>query len=304
MPKGEENLKLAVIPCYNEAATIGTVVLKTKHHVDKVLVVDDGSEDDTAKIAIDAGAVVISHKKNVGKSSAIKTGFKYSIKNNFKYVITIDGDGQHNPDEIPNVLNDVINNGHDISIGTRFGFSTEMPGWRKIGKRVLDYATSFGSGGNVTDSQCGFRAFNHKAIKYITPKLNGEAFNVESEQLIVANDSGLKVGKTRVMCKYKGLDTSTKNPTSHGFSVLKYVLWLVAERRPMLFITVPGFIMVILGLIFGIYTLQYYNQTHVFPIAYAILVSILLIIGVIGMFMGLVLNVLPHIIKRAKLEET
>ncbi len=303
MEEKADKRTLAVVPCYNEEATIGSVVLKTKHHVDEVLVVDDGSADDTAKIARDAGATVISHKGNKGKSPTIKTGFRYALDKNFDYVITIDGDGQHNPSEIPSVLGNIMNNGYDISIGYRAGNKTEMPKWRRVGKRILDYTTGFGNGGFVTDSQCGFRAFNKKAVKCINPKLNGTAFNVESEQLIRAHELGLNVVNTHVSCKYKNLDTSTKNPTSHGFSVLKYVLWLIAEKRPLLFIGIPGFVLVILGLVFGIYTLQYYNQSHIFIIPYAILVSIFLIVGVIGMFMGLVLNVLPNIIKRFKIED-
>jgi len=309
---GEKNLKketdehtLAIIPCYNEETAIGSVILKTKRHVDEVLVVDDGSVDDTRKIAEDAGAIVISHKYNKGKSIAIKTGFRYALEKDFDYVVTIDGDGQHNPSEIPNLLENVVNNGHDISIGFRSGSSTEMPMWRRVGKRVLDYATSFGNGGFVTDSQCGFRAFNKKAVKAITPNLNGSAFNVESEQLIRAHELDLGVANTNVSCKYENLEkTSTKDPTSHGFSVLKYVIWLVAERRPLLFIGVPGFIMMILGLVLGILTLQYYNQTHVFLIPYAIVVSIFLIIGALAMFIGLMLNVLPSILRRAKQEES
>ena len=294
-------MKLSIIiPCYNEEVTIGSIALKAKSHVDTVLVVDDGSTDDTARIAKQAGAVVISHNKNMGKSAGIKTGFKYALANGFDYLVTIDGDGQHNPDEIPAVLGNVVNNGYDISIGTRYGDSTEMPKWRRVGKRLLDYTTSFGNGGYVTDSQSGFRAFNKKALQSITPKLNGDAFSVESEQLIKAHELGLGIVNTHITCKYKNLDTSTKNSTSHGFSVLGYVIWLIAEKRPLLFIGVPGFVLVILGLIFGIHTLQYYNQTHVFLIPYAILVSILLIIGALGVFMGLVLGVLPNIIKRSR----
>ena len=297
------NNALAIIPCYNEEATIGSVVLKAKRHVNEVLVVDDGSTDDTAKIAKEAGATVVSHKRNGGKSPAIKTGFKYALANGFDYVVTIDGDGQHNPSEIPVVLENVVNNGHDISIGFRSGTSTEMPIWRRVGKRILDYTTGFGNGGFVTDSQCGFRAFNKKAVKGITSRLNGEAFSAESEQLIKAHELGLNVVNTHVSCKYKNLDTSTKNPASHAFSVLRYVIWLVAERRPLLFIGAPSFVLVILGIFFAILTLQYYNQTHVFPIPYAILVSIFLIIGALGMFMGLMLNVLPNMLKRVRLED-
>jgi len=294
---------LAVIPCYNEEATIGSVVLKAKQHVNTVLVIDDGSIDDTVKIAKAAGATVISHKKNGGKSSGIKTGFKYALDNGFDYVVTIDGDGQHNPNEIPVVLGHLMNNGHDISLGFRSGSNTEMPGWRKIGKRVLDYATSFGNGGYVTDSQCGFRAFNKKAVKTITPKLNGNAFSVESEQLIKAHELDLKVDHVDITCKYKNLkNTSTKNPTSHGFSVLRYIIWLVAESHPLLFIGIPGFVLVTLGFILGIKTLQYYNQTHIFLLSHATLVSIFLIIGALAMFMGLMLTVIPSMLRRAREE--
>lgn len=218
MQKAAQKRTLAVIPCCNEETTVANVILKTKRFVNNVLVVDDGSSDETKKIAKEAGATVISHKKNRGKGAAIRTGFKYAIDNDFDYIVTIDGDGQHDPLEIPDLLGNVMNNGHDISIGYRVGHDTEMPMWRRVGKRVLDYTTSMGTGGFVTDSQCGFRAFNKKAVEAIAPKLRGDAFSVESEQLIKAHELGLKVVNTNVSCKYKDLETSTKNPASHGLS--------------------------------------------------------------------------------------
>jgi glycosyltransferase involved in cell wall biosynthesis len=292
---------LVIIPCYNEETTIGSVVLKAKNYIKNILVINDGSTDDTAKIAKSAGAYILSHKKNYGKSTALKNGFKYALKKNFDYVITIDGDGQHNPDEIPFLLTNIQNNGDDIVLGFRSNNKLEMPGWRRFGKNILDYITSFGNGGYVVDSQNGFRAFNKKAMIALSPNLNGKNYCSESEQLIKAHELGLGVSQVNVSCKYKNLKkTSTQNPASHGFSVLRYIIWLVAERHPLLFIGLPGFILIILGLFFGIQTLQYYNQTHVFLISYAILVSILLIIGVLAMFIGLVLNVLPRIIRNAK----
>jgi glycosyltransferase involved in cell wall biosynthesis len=304
LSKNKDTQTLAIIPCYNEETTIGSIILKTKRYVNKVLVIDDGSIDDTAKIAKDAGAEVISNKTNRGKGNAVKTGFKYALSHNFDYVVTIDGDGQHNPAEIPTLIGNILNNGHDISLGFRVGAATEMPKWRKVGKRVLDYATSFGSGGFVTDSQCGFRAFNKKAIRELTPELKGNAFSVESEQLIKAHKLGLNLVNTNVTCKYNNLiNTSTKHPTSHGFSVLSYIIILVAERHPLLFISVPGFVSVILGILFGILTMQYYNQTHAFLVPYAILVSIFLIIGALAMFMGLMLNVIPHMIRQSTGEQ-
>jgi len=215
---------LAVIACYNEGIAIGSVVLKTKHHVDEVLVIDDGSDDDTAKIAKEAGATIIAHSSNKGKSEAIKTGFKYGLDKDFEYMVTIDGDGQHNPDEIPQILKDIQNNSHDISIGIRYGITTEMPRWRRIGKRVLDYGVSF-AGGALTDSQSGFRAFNRRAMDIFYHNLNGNGFTIETEELLLAHDLNLKIANTRVSCKYKNIDTSNKRfSVSHGFSVLRYIL--------------------------------------------------------------------------------
>lgn len=303
MNGSDEPKVLALIPCFNEEATIASLVIKTKKYVDTVLIVDDGSKDDTVEMAQEAGATVVAHEKNRGKAAAIKTGFLYALDHGYDYVITLDGDGQHNPEEIPLLLNKMIEGKVDIAIGIRFGNSTEMPWWRKIGKRVLDYATSFGSGGFVTDSQSGFRGFNTRALQKITPRLSGDEFSIESEQLIRAHDYGLSVGNARISCRYNGLGrTSTKGSASHGFSVLSYVIWLVAEKRPLLFIGVPGFFFVLLGLILGIYTLQLYNQTHVFIIPYAIVVSIFVMLGALAMFMGLMLNVLPSIIKRSRSE--
>jgi len=291
---------IAIIPCLNEAATIGSMVLKVRHYVDAVLVVDDGSVDDTAKIAREAGAVVLAHKTNMGKSAAIKTGFNYALRNAYDYAVTLDGDGQHNPEEIPIVIGSILNNGHDISLGIRAGNRTEMPRWRKIGKRILDYSTGLGNGGFVTDSQCGFRAFNHDAIEKLTPKINGNGFSIESEQLILSNDLDLKVKKVDVSCRYKNLkNTSKQNSATHGFHVLSSVIKLIVERRPLLLIGVPGFVLTTIGILLGIYTLQYYNQTQIFLLSNILLICMILIIGTLSMFMGIVLNVLSSMMRRS-----
>ncbi len=300
MLKHSRKRTLAIIPCRNEEATIGSVVLKTKRFVNEVLVVDDGSDDDTKKIAKEAGATVISHKKNRGKGAAIRTGFQFARENDFDYVVTMDGDGQHNPLEIPALLENVVNNGHDISIGFRVGNNSEMPMWRRVGKRVLDYTTSMGTGGYVTDSQCGFRAFNKKAYESIAPKLKGEAFSVESEQLIQAHQLGLKVANTNVTCKYEDLDTSTKNPASHGLSVLSYVVWVIMEERPLLFLALPGLVCIVLGLLLGYYTLQSFNMNHLFLIPDTIAGGILLIVGAIFVVAGMLLFIIQRIVNRSK----
>lgn len=284
---------IVIIPCYNEEATIGKIIFKARNFVNQVLIIDDGSSDNTKKIAIDFGATVITHKTNKGKSAGIKTGFRYALNNNYDYIITMDGDGQHDPNEIPILLNNLKNNGHDITLGIRYGNSTEMPLWRKFGKRVLDYATSFGNGGLVTDSQCGFRAFNKKAIENILPRLKGKSFSVESEQLIRAHEIGLKIECQRISCRYKDLNTSKKTPASHGISVLTYILWLLAERKPLIFLALPGFISLIIGILLGIYAFESYSLTNIFNIFLTISAGLLIIVGIFIILIGIFLSVFP-----------
>jgi glycosyltransferase involved in cell wall biosynthesis len=241
---------LAVIPCLNEEKTIKTIIGQTKPHVDTILIIDDGSTDNTAHIARQAGATVISHTTNQGKGTAIKTGFTYAKNHHYDYVVTLDGDGQHNPHEIPHLLNAITNNTHDISLGFRTGNTTEMPTWRKIGKRILDYITSLGNGGFLTDSQCGFRAFNKKAIHALTPDLKEKSFGIESEQLVKAHDHHLRLTNIKISCKYQNLPrTSTKHPVTHALTVLLYIGRHLVLRHPFSCLVIPGFVLVSLGMI-------------------------------------------------------
>ena len=147
MDKYKNGRSLAVIPCYNEEATIGSVVLKAKRHVDEVLVIDDGSTDTTIKIAEYAGAKVLKHSKNKGYGSAIQSGFKYARENNFDILTTLDGDGQHDADSIPTVMTAILEEGADISIGSRFinGNGNNIPLYRRFGIGILTRITNTGS---------------------------------------------------------------------------------------------------------------------------------------------------------------
>ena len=149
---------IVAIPCYNEGLAIGTVALKAKRYVDEVLVVDDGSIDDTVEVAEAAGARVVAHECNRGKGRAVKNALRYAVEHGFDALVLLDGDGQHEPNEIPLLLVPLTNDTADIVIGFRtFG---QMPAYRRVGRKVLDHAT----GGPVRNSQCGFRALNRRAL--------------------------------------------------------------------------------------------------------------------------------------------
>jgi glycosyltransferase involved in cell wall biosynthesis len=279
---------LAAIPCHNEGLAIGSVVLKARKNVDVVLVVDDGSTDDTVEVATAAGAAVVSHGVNKGKGRAVKTSLRYAVEHGFDALVLLDGDGQHNPDEIPQLIEPIANDAADLVIGFR-SFS-QMPFYRRFGRVVLDYVT--GAGGVVTDSQCGFRALNRKAIELMEGKLNKDDFSIESEMVRAANDRSLSLRTTEVqiLCRYGDFDTSTKNPVSHGVGVLNSVIGLIAEKRPLLYIGGPGLVLIMIGFFFGLRLLQLYNQEAYFSMPFTMLAGFFIIVGTLAVFMGLVLN--------------
>jgi glycosyltransferase involved in cell wall biosynthesis len=169
---------LAAIPCYNEGLAIGSVVLKARRYVDAVLVVDDGSTDDTKEVAQEAGAIVVSHETNTGKGRAVRTALGYAVDNKFDTLVLLDGDGQHNPNEIPLLIEPLKNDTADFVIG--FRQLKQMPVYRRIGRSVLDHAT--GLGNSVTDSQSGFRALNRKTIDVFQRTLAKDDFAMQSSR--------------------------------------------------------------------------------------------------------------------------
>jgi glycosyltransferase involved in cell wall biosynthesis len=289
---------LCAIPCFNEELAVGSVVLQAKPHVADVLVVDDGSSDRTAEVARLAGAAVIVHERNTGKGKAVQNAFRYAQKNGYDALVLMDGDGQHDPREIPLLVKTLQMPGVDLALGFRFGEKTEMPGWRRAGKRVLDYATAVGGGGAVTDSQCGFRAFGKKAIAVMADKLGASGFGVESEQLVVAKDAGLRYENVTIHCRYEGIDGSTKGPISHATGVLTNLVSLVTMRRPLIWIGLPSLLLIVFAVALTIFTLQEYNRTGTFSIGYALVTATVGLVGVLGVFMAFVLNLVSLIERR------
>lgn len=294
---------LAAIPCFNEELAIGSMVLRARQYVDQVLVVDDGSRDRTASIARAAGAEVIVHERNAGKGKAIQNAFRYARDHGFEAMVLMDGDGQHDPDEIPLLLEPVVGrNGHsvDVALGFRFGENTEMPAWRRVGKRVLDYATAAGGAGVVTDSQCGYRAFGRRAIDEMASRLETDGFGVESEQLVLMKDAGLQHENVAITCKYDGIDGSTKGPVAHAMGVLTSLVNMVTSKRPLLFIGLPSVALLVVATGMGIHTLQSYNRMEVFSIPWALATATVALMGAFGLLTALVLNLVGTLERRIR----
>ena len=256
-------MKIACIPAYNEETHIGDLVNSAKNHVDQVIVCDDGSVDDTAKIAKKAGAVIVSHKTNQGYGAAIISLFEYARKNNAEMMVTLDGDGQHDPEQIPLLLNTLTQHNVDVVVGSRFlNDSTEAPGYRKRGIKIITSAANYGANLKVSDSQSGFRAYSKNAIDAIHP--TEEGMSVSTEILLKISNKGLSLAEVPITISYSG-DTSEQNPVSHGMSVLANTLKYVSIKHPLKFYGISGIVLIIAGMIMGaIFLDAYLNQTTVF----------------------------------------
>jgi len=255
-------LKIACIPAYNEEQHIQEVIKKSLPHVDKVIVCDDGSTDNTAKIAKDAGAIVIS-QKNQGYGASIATLFNYARKENAQIMITLDGDGQHNPDQIPLLTNAIITHNVDVAIGSRFlDDTTHASGYRKTGIKIITSASNYGTNFKVSDSQSGFRAYSKDAIDAIHPTEQGMA--VSTEILLKISNKGLSLAEVPITISYDG-DTSEQHSVPHGVSVLMNTLKYVSIRHPIKFYGIPGLVLIVVGTILGgIFLDAYLNQQVVF----------------------------------------
>ena len=251
--------------------------------------VDDGSEDKTAEIARLAGALVIEHESNMGKGAAIKTAFERAKILDMDILVLLDADGQHNPDEIPDLVKPILENKADIVIGSRFmGDGYDIPLYRRFGQEVLTKATNMTSNVNVTDSQSGFRAFSKNALDL---NLSESGFSIESEIIVDATRKGLKIKEVPISCRYD-VEGSTLNPIVHGFGVLGRILLMISGERPLFLFWIVGFTMTCVGLLLGTWAIRTSNITNGFDTTGVIAPILLMVAGVTSMFSGLISNFL------------
>src|SRR2546421_3407011 len=183
---------LVAIPAFNEGPTIGSVVLKARQFASEVIVVDDGSADDTAETAALAGAHVIQHARNIGKGRAIRSAWLYAREHSPDAFVLLDGDHQHDPNDIPKLVETILSGQSDVVIGVRWGKTSGMPMYRRLGKRALDYATAAATRhGLLTDSQSGYRVFSRQALESLEPTENG--LSIESQLLLEAQERNLRI---------------------------------------------------------------------------------------------------------------
>ena len=268
------------IPAFNEEKNIGPIVAKLKKKYDQVIVCDDGSSDMTETIALSLGAYVVKHDKNLGYGSAIKTIFNEAGKIGGDVLVTFDADGQHQISEIDSVLQPIFENKADIVIGSRFlGETKDLPQYRKIGIKIITGLTNVMTGSKITDSQSGFRAYSKKVLKEISPTESG--MGISTEILIKASKKEMRIVEVPITISYEG-STHSQEPISHGTSVIMSTIKHVAIERPLLYYGVSGLCFLIVGLIFGTWTLQIYSEEGV-------VITNIALVGIGGVILGTIL---------------
>lgn len=201
----------ALIPCYNEGSFISEVVKGTLRYLKDVIVVDDGSVDGTGSKAEESGAVVIRHTENKGKGESLKTGFKYiEDKKCWDALIILDGDGQHDWNEIPGFIETAERENADVVVGDRIGKERpeNMPTIRWLTNRVTSYITSKIISQYVPDTQCGYKLIKTDVLKKI--ELRTSRYDIESEILIQASMQGCRIVSVPIKSIYRGEKTNIK----------------------------------------------------------------------------------------------
>lgn len=291
---------VACIPAYCEEGTIARVILCAQKYVDKVLVCDDGSTDMTTEIAERLGAIVVRYDRNHGKGHALKSLLGTAMKFDADVVVLIDGDGQHNPDEIPNLIRPILQLKADFVVGSRFANNAkiEAPFYRRAGLRFLNYLHNKVNKLPVSDAQCGFRALSRKALDAVY-FFEHEGYGVDVEMLSLAKKNGINIVEVPVAVRYKGLKkTSNKMPLAHGGELIVNLLRMVVEESPLKYLGVPGAILLLIGMSAAVYLVLSFNSTRILSLHAMMVTMGSTVAGLLLMVTGFILWGLQRISNR------
>ncbi len=257
-----------VIPAYNEAKNIASVIISAQKQGDQVIVCDDGSQDMTVEIARRLGAILVEHRTNSGYGAALRSGFEKAIQIGADFVVSLDADGQHDPSDIPRLLEPLIADKADIVIASRFlNGQSDTPGYRKIGIGVINSIAQSKKMG-VTDSQSGYRAYTREALLRVLPAEMGMA--ASTEILLKAQESGLRIQEVPSIIAYNQ-SPSKRSPVAHGLDVVFGHIKQLTFRHPLILYGFPGAISILVALGSGLYLLRLFNAERYFSVPLALL---------------------------------
>lgn len=289
---------LVAIPAYNEGRTIAEIVSQAQPYADEVLVIDDGSDDTTGARASGAGATVIEHETNQGYGAALATAFFEADRSGAAQLVVIDGDGQHDPADIPRLIETQREREADIVIGSRFAEDggTNVPFYRHVGLAVVNVLTNVSlgvlrPGSRVRDTQSGFRAYDEVAIRSLaTADDVGDDMGASTDILHHAHRNDYDIVEVGTTVDYDVEDGSSKGPFNHGFTLVFNLLRTVERERPVMSLGIPGFLSTMVGIGFGYWTFHNFIATGVFPVGLAVISTFFALAGIFSAFTAIILH--------------
>jgi len=214
-----------IIPTYNESKKIGELIKQIRAQDLDVLVIDDGSQDNTSQIAKDSGATVLRNEKNQGKGASLIRGFEYILNKDYQAVITMDGDGQHLAEDIPYFIRLAKYSNSGVLVGNRMHKPKNMPLVRILTNKAMSFIISRIAGQEISDTQCGFRLIKKEVLEEL--KLKTRNYEIESEVLINTSRLGFKIESVAIKTIYQD-EKSQINPFVDTLRFIRFIskeLW-------------------------------------------------------------------------------
>jgi len=281
---------LIIVPAFNEELTVGSIVALASKYGD-VLVIDDGSKDRTAEIAKRIGARVLRHTRNIGKGAALVNGFKHALQNGYDVVVCIDADGQHDPDEIPRLLEPINRGKADIVIGSRYLSNSKVPFYRRMGLILINFIMRLiAPGTKVRDTQSGLRAFKVSILRDL--EVSSLGYETESEILIKALEKGYRVIEIPANIKYNVPKGHKIGALSHGLIIIKHLINILSYNRPLLFFGTLGLTCLFIASVLAMWALEPYPTMRRIYLTQMVGAGIFTVLGIQLLTTGLILNYL------------
>jgi glycosyltransferase involved in cell wall biosynthesis len=262
---------LVIIPAFNEEEKIGEVIQNIPGKIKEIskiqiLVIDDGSTDQTTRIASGLGAEVIKHHYNMGIGAAFSTGLQYALDNNFDLMVNIDGDSQFNPKDIPRLLEPILNDNFDFVTASRFidkDYFPKMPLVKFWGNKLMSILISKIVGKRYYDVSCGFRAYSKKAL--LSLNLHG-SFTYTHELFIDLSFKRLNIVEIPIKVKYfpSRVSKISSNLFSYGINTFKIILETYRDYKPFTFFSYIALFFFIISVFFGTILLYTYASIGTF----------------------------------------
>lgn len=241
----------AIIPAFNEESTIGDVIKKTAQFVDETIVINDGSTDSTIDVARNSGATIIDNIVNRGLGKTIKRGYDEAIKRSADIIVQIDADGQYDPNEIPKLLQPIIENKADLVLGSRLeNLNYKMPWLKKQGNRAFSWLLRRLTGTEIKDGQTGFRAARKEIFETI--EIQGD-FTYTQEMIVKVAKEGWRIANVQVNFyqRYAGESRLMSGPLSYAWRAWIIIIRTVRDYDPLKFFGLPGIGLTISGIFLG-----------------------------------------------------